>query len=104
MPLSHDRFDSPRDPVWISIRCSAHRPLPDGLIAQASLIRQPMDLTWRYKVVLTIELANAAMLRTCGDAVAVDPGWRRVPEGVGVGYHESNPRKSGIAFSRNVLG
>lgn len=86
---AHFRIGSDgRDPIWVVLPMVMHRPLPGGcLVRQASLVRKRVGRSFRYKLVVTVELMeNSRAPLTRDGAVAVDIGWRKVEDGVRVAY------------------
>lgn len=77
-----------REPVWAVLPMVMHRSLPEGgLIRQASLVRERVGRTFRYKLVVTVELPGNNRVRLIRNgAVAVDIGWRRLKDGIRVAY------------------
>jgi hypothetical protein len=78
-----------RSPIWFELAVILHRPLPsDGSIRAASVIRERVGFSWRYRalLVVVIKVPEPPSLLTNRPAIALDVGWRLVPEGLRVAY------------------
>ena len=74
-----------REPVWLELPVILHRPLPeDGMVRSASVICEKVGSRERWRLLVTIARPERAMRE--GPAVAVDLGWRLLPEGLRVAY------------------
>jgi hypothetical protein len=75
-----------RSPIWFELPVVIHRPIPaDALIRSASVIRERIGVTWRYRLILTVAHPNAPTKAPADrPAIALDLGWRLVPEGIRV--------------------
>ena len=75
-------------PVWFEMPAVIHRPMPaDGLIRRASLIRERLGLTWRYRLLITVARVQAPpSVSTDRPNMGIDVGWRLVPEGLRVAF------------------
>lgn len=74
-------------PVWFELPIVLHRPMPNnGLIRSASVIREKLGLSWRYRLIVTVRDGDLAQPRTGGLAVGIDLHYRVTPEGLRVGY------------------
>lgn len=83
--------DESRRPVWLELPMVMHRPLPpNGKIRTASILREKIADTWRWKAVITVHEANSVCQATNIDrsirAVGVDVGWRVLERGLRVAY------------------
>lgn len=77
-----------RSPVWVELPMVMHRPLPTGgEIRSAAIIREKVGRQHRYKLVITVALPDKRVApKRTGGAVAIDVGWRLVPDGLRVAY------------------
>lgn len=67
-----------RSPVWLVLPMVMHRPLPEnGMVRSASVIREKVGLTYRYRLVITVATPHAPEKRD-GPVVGIDLGWRLV--------------------------
>ncbi len=82
------RSDERRAPVWLELPMVMHRPLPpDGVIRMASAVRERVGRSFRWKLVVTVTLAQQPQAPTRRDGtIAVDIGWRAVHDGLRVAY------------------
>ena len=68
-----------RTPVWLELPVDLHRAMPeDGTIRSASVIRDKVGGRERWRLLVTVAQPERAMRQ--GPAVAVDLGWRLLPE------------------------
>jgi len=82
-----------RQPIWVEFGVAMHRPLPEGRIREAHLVRRKCGWTygkvkkinWQYRLVVVVEVPDVQPRET-GKTVAVDIGWRKVPDGIRVAY------------------
>jgi hypothetical protein len=76
-----------RQPVWLELPVVLHRPLPaDSTIRSASVICERVGCRERWRLLVTVAQPERAARQ--GPAVAVDLGWRLLPEGLRVAYWE----------------
>ena len=76
-----------REPVWLELPVVLHRPLPeDGTVRSASVICEKVGSRERWRLLVTIARPERSTRK--GPAVAVDVGWRLLPEGLRVAYWE----------------
>jgi hypothetical protein len=77
-----------RSPVWLEIPVTIHRPMPPkGTIRAASLIRERLGTKWRYRLFITVSCDQApAPVSRDKPSLALDIGWRLVPNGLRVAY------------------
>lgn len=74
-----------REPVWLELPVVLHRPLPgNGTVRSASVVLEKVGRQERWRLLVTVELPSSAPRE--GLAVAVDFGWRCLPEGLRVAY------------------
>jgi Putative transposase DNA-binding domain len=75
-------------PVWLEIPVLIHRQMSsEGVIRRASLIRERIGLTWRYRLIVTVARTQAPASVPVGrPSVGIDVGWRLVPEGLRVAF------------------
>src|SRR5690606_18500405 len=67
--------------VWLELPVQFHRPLPpEGVIRQVLVVYQEVADKPRWRVQFVVECAPPAP-RTAGPRVALDLGWRRLPDG-----------------------
>jgi hypothetical protein len=80
------KSDEYRKPVWIELPMVMHRPIPlESEIRSASIVRERVGRSWRYKVVITATLGEGIKAHGKG-AVGIDLGWRMVNDGMRVAY------------------
>jgi len=86
-----------RQPVWLTLPCVLHRPLPaDGLIRSASVIRERIGTKYRWKLIVLVESASSAEHRKCGSGtVAFKISWRIRPGGLRVAYWQDDRGQGG---------
>jgi hypothetical protein len=76
-----------RDPVWLELPVGLHRPLPeDCTVRSASVICEKVGSRERWRLLVTV--ARPERIARQGPAMALDLGWRLLPEGLRVGYWE----------------
>jgi hypothetical protein len=76
-----------RQPLWLELPVIFHRPLPgDGTVRSASVICEKVGSRERWRLLVTVARPQRAMRE--GPAVAVDLGWRLLPDGLRVAYWE----------------
>lgn len=81
--------DQNKKPVWVELPMVMHRPMPaESKIRCASIVRERVGRTWRYKAVITATIPENSIRRQIrgSGAVGVDLGWRMVKEGLRVAY------------------
>ena len=106
-----------RSPIWFELPVIIHRPMPaDGLIRSASITREKIGLTWRYRLSLTIASPpSPPPVAQKRPSIALDLGWRLVPDGLRVAawvdteggprvHHYSSFRSRGVSKMRRSLG
>jgi hypothetical protein len=74
-----------REPVWIEGIAVVHRPVERGAcIKSVSLVCSRVATHYRWKLLMTVELPERPSRRKAavGGAVAIDLGWRQVPQGL----------------------
>jgi hypothetical protein len=95
-----------RKPVWLTLACILHRPLPpDGLIRSASILCDRVGLHRRFKLVLVVEepITRPATPNRNG-TIGIDLGWRRLPTGLRVAFwHDDNGNSGEIILSNYWL-
>jgi hypothetical protein len=69
-----------RAPVWARFKLVYHRPLPDGVIRWAKIIRHKVGVHWKWKCQFVVDCHSACGTAT-GDTIAIDVGWRRLEDG-----------------------
>lgn len=75
-----------RKPVWAEFSMVLHRPLPEGeSIKSAAVIRKKVGRKWRYSLHITVTIESQLKIHGKG-IIALDMGWRKVDEGLRVGY------------------
>jgi hypothetical protein len=85
-----------RNPVWLSLPCVLHRPLPDGLLRSASVIRERIGMRWRWKLILSIKLPTKEQpIKREGPEISLDIGWRKLPAGLRVCYWHDDSGQTG---------
>lgn len=77
-----------RAPVWVAIPIVYHRPT-EGTIKSVSATRRLVAGKVRWTVNVTTTLPPV-LLKGAGAAVAVDIGWRLLPDGVRAGYWQDD--------------
>lgn len=83
-------------PRWIEFKMVYHRPLPPGLVRAASLVREVVGLRHRYKLIVTVETPDVQTVPAPElPVVAVDLGWRKLPQGLRVAYWADTEGKHG---------
>ncbi len=83
-----------RQPVWLELPVVLHRPLPlDGTIRCASVICERVGSRERWRLLVTVAQPERAARQ--GPAVAVDLGWRLLPEGLRAAYWEDEHGEHG---------
>jgi Putative transposase DNA-binding domain len=96
-----------RSPVWTEVPIFMHRPLPaDAAIKRVHLLRERMADRERWKVQFTVETAEVKRAPAGHGTVAVDIGWRVMPEGLRVAFwHDDAPAMlcSGADVLRDTL-
>jgi hypothetical protein len=76
-----------REPVWLELPVILHRPLPgDGTVRSASVICEKVGSRERWRLLVTVARPERATRK--GPAVAIDLGWRLLPDGLRVAYWE----------------
>lgn len=75
-------------PVWFEIPVVIHRPMPsNGVLRRASLIRERLGLSWRYRLILTVACPDAPVpVSAKRPSVGIDIGWRLTPQGLRVAF------------------
>lgn len=76
-------------PIFVEVPIVLHRPLPpDASIKWAWLLRRRIGLHFEYRLQIVLEAESFSALRSCGDAraqaIAIDLGWRNLPDGGGI--------------------
>lgn len=69
-----------RKPVWLILPCVLHRPLPDGLIRSASVLRERIATHWRWKLVVVVETKpdnTPKFTNNRSESVAIKIGWSK---------------------------
>ncbi len=86
-----------RQPVWLTLPCVLHRPLPsDGLIRSASIKRMRIGRRYHWKLILIVEMFTPAEKPTVSDsAIAIKLAWTRKPEGICVAHWLNDASESG---------
>lgn len=77
-----------RRPVWATALIVWDRPLPEGgKIRSASLLREPLGPSWRWKLVVVVELPETMTVRQPRGTgiIAFDLGWRHLVTATGAG-------------------
>jgi transposase len=87
--------DERKKPVWLELPLVMHRPLPPGLIRQASVARQLVFNRFRYKLLVVVELDNPPPAKAEGPTVAVVVGFRKLRDGIRVAYWVAEDGKKG---------
>ena len=70
-----------RQPVWLELPITLHRPIPDGLVRTAHVTRDRIGTHERWSLVLTIQTPDSLPERTGRGMVALDVGWRKMTDG-----------------------
>lgn len=96
-----------RNPVWLTLPCVLHRPLPEnGLIRSADVICRRVGTHWRWKLVIIVETEpdNAAPdTDNKSGAIAIDIGWRKRPDGLRVCYWSDTFGRQGELLLSNYF-
>jgi hypothetical protein len=93
--------DERRRPVFVTLPIVMHRPLPaDCLIKSVSALREPLADRERWKVVFVLERQAGTWATQALDcprqgSVALDVGWRRVPDGLRVAVWRDDEGRTG---------
>lgn len=92
-----------RTPVWLELPVVLHRPLPpDGMVRSASVVRDELAGRERWRLLITVSQADREARE--GPAVAVDLGWRLLPQGLRVAYWEDEQGAQGeLVLGPDVL-
>jgi hypothetical protein len=71
------------EPIWCDLPIVMHRPLPaDGIVRYAWVLVRRLGLRTKYVVQVVVESASHGAVRQgTGGALAVDVGWRALPDG-----------------------
>lgn len=86
-----------RDPIWAEWHMIMHRPLPKGSVikrARISVRRCAAREYWALELTVTVDDAAVARPSLSG-AVAIDVGWRVMPEGLRVATWQDDSGRSG---------
>lgn len=80
--------DARRRPVWLEVPVKLHRPIPaSAQITGAVLVRERIGAQWRHRLNITVREADSDSASPALPIVAVDVGWRVMPDGgLRVGY------------------
>ena len=93
-----------RSPVWTDVPIFMHRPLPaDAMIKRVHLLRERMADCERWKVQLTVETAEIKRAPEGHGLVAIDIGWRVMPEGLRVAYWHDGTDHGQFVLDRTLL-
>lgn len=85
-----------RAPVWIALPIVYHREIPaNAQIKSVCATRHVVAGHPRWTLNVTVTLPPAVAAKTTGPALAVDIGWRLLPDGVRVGYWQDDAGKHG---------
>ena len=72
--------------AWCSWPMRYHRPLPDGAtIKEIVVFRRMRGPRAEWYATITVEMTDDSRVRAESGAVAVDLGWRKLPDGIRVG-------------------
>ena len=94
-----------RSPVWTEVPIFMHRPLPaDAAIKRVHLLRERMADRERWKVQFTVETAEVKRAPAGHGTVAVDIGWRVMPEGLRVAFWHDDTLLAGSSETRDADG
>lgn len=87
-----------RQPVWLILPCVLHRPLPDGLIRSASVLRERVGRQYRWKLILIVETAlTPAIPAGKADAsISIKLCWTQTFEGLEVARWVDSEGQSGV--------
>lgn len=75
-----------RSPIYLEGDFVMHRPLDNGLIRHASVKRERLGRTYRYKLLVTVQTADIEMAPREGPVIGLDLGWRIFPDRIRVAY------------------
>lgn len=88
--------DENKKPIWLTLPCVLHRPLPEnGIIRSACVLRERIATHWRWKLVIVVETPEIVKPVENIGTIALDTGWRKVLEGLRVGYWSDSNEKFG---------
>lgn len=90
--------DERRRPVWCTTTVFLHRPLPTGLLRQAHLLRERVGISWRWKIVVLIEIPDEVTTPTRVPTLSMDIGWRLVDEGIRVAAWQGSDGAAGTVI------
>jgi hypothetical protein len=82
-----------RAPIWLELPVVLHRPMAEGVICSASVIREQIGGRERWRLLITVDRSEPEA--RSGPAVAIDLGWRKVPGGLRVAYWEDEHGQHG---------
>ena len=91
-----------RRPMWLELPIYLHRPLAEGRIRQACVVRQRVGNIYRWKVILSLEVA--AQAPRVGPAIGIDIGWRLMADGLRIAYWaDENGEHGEIKLTSSIL-
>jgi rubrerythrin len=89
-----------RAPVWLVLPCFLHREIPEGLVRSVSVLRERVGTQWRWKMTVVVEVPVAAPSGN-DDIIAIDLGWRKMPDGLRVAYWSDSKGQNGSVVLPN---
>ncbi|KNZ70317.1 hypothetical protein Tfer_0877 [Thermincola ferriacetica] len=96
-----------RNPVWLELPMVMHRPLPpDGTIRSASIVREKLGNTYRYKLVVTValETPSAPVIPAASGRIFVNCTWQRNENGiVAATWHDDSGQKGELILPNRVV-
>jgi hypothetical protein len=76
-----------RSPVWLGIPIVYHRDVPaDATIKSVSMTRRVIGSAVRWQLNITVNVPKVAPVPSRGRVIAIDIGWRVLPDGLRVAY------------------
>jgi hypothetical protein len=85
-----------RTPVWLELPIILHRPMPaGGMIRSASVIREGIGLSWRYRLIVRVREESRAQLKLAGQGIGIAVRVHFKTGGLGVAEWYSENGSSG---------
>lgn len=85
-----------KTPIWLEIPIVLHRPLPvGGLVRSVSIFRERVGISYRWKATMTVELPDQLHKPAPIGRIALDVGWRKLPEGLRVAAWSDDANRVG---------
>lgn len=99
--------DERRKPVWLELPFPMHRPLPEGgIVRQVAAYRERIGTHYRWSITITVELPERLASPTPKGAgtIAIDLGWRKLPEGVRVAaWRDDAGQSDTLVLSESIV-